>query len=244
MHIAYAQRDHQSYIRAAGRVSRILDQISPDDIKTFKLSSMNLTSMMHTIEIPRNVIRANLEDKNTANVQYVANVYKSNDSYKDLEFKPVAKFPEHNFGFTPALRSHVGGPDGFYFGELYLKGNSILTINRNLSLSTIAGVSITDNFDQIRLPSDSILPHVRTDIVDYLKGGRGFSITRMQLDYITNPFKSIYTKISAGIFEEMFGGIGGEILYRPFNNDIAIGAEIYHAKQRNFQQMFFLKNMM
>lgn len=242
MHVAYAQRAHQSYIRAAGRVSNILDQISPEDIKTFKLSSMNLTSLMHTIEIPRNVIRANLEDKNTANVQYVANVYKSNDSYEDLEFKPIAKFPEHNYGFTPALRSHIGGPDGFYFGELYLRGSSNLTFNRNLSLTTIAGLSVLDNFDQIRLPSDSILPHVRTDIVDYLKGGRGFSITRMQLDYITNPLNSIYTKISAGIFEEMFGGIGTEILYRPFKSNLAIGAEVYYAKQRNFQQMFKFQN--
>jgi len=242
MHVTYAQRVHQSYIRAAGRVSNILDQISPEDIEIFKLSSMNLTSLMHTIEIPRNEFRANLEDKNTANVQYVANVYKSNDSYQDLEFKPIAKFPEHNYGFTPALRSHIGGPDGFYFGELYLRGSSNLTFNRNLSLTTIAGLSVSDNFDQIRLPSDSILPHVRTDIVDYLKGGRGFSITRMQLDYITNPLNSIYTKISAGIFEEMFGGIGTEILYRPFKSDLAIGAEVYYAKQRNFQQMFKFQN--
>jgi len=238
MHVAYAQRNHQSYVRGAGRVSRILNDISPDSIESFKLSSMNADTIMHTIEIPRNQFVESMQDEDFASVKHSSEVSQFNKRFDDLEFVPRAKFPEHTYGFTPALRSHVGGPDGFYFGEAYIRANSMLMFSRDLSLTTSLGLSLVDNFDELKLPSDSVLPHVRTDIVDYLKGGRGVSVGRMQLDYIKNPLKNIYTKISGGLFEEMFGGIGGEALYRPFDKDYAIGIEAYYVRQRDYQQKF------
>jgi hypothetical protein len=36
----------------------------------------------------------------------------------------------------------------------------------------------------------------------------------------------------------MFGGIGGEILYRPFYSNWALGAELWKVKQRDYDQMF------
>jgi len=238
MHVAYAQRNHQSYVRGAGRVTSILNDLSPERIKTFKLSSMNADTIMHTIEIPRNQFVSSMQDKDFESVRYTSEVYQEDIRFDDLDFVPRAKFPEHTYAFTPALRSHVGGPDGFYFGEAYIRGNSMLMFNRALSLTTSVGYSLVDNFDDLKLPSDSVLPHVRTDIVDYLKGGRGFTIGRMQLDYIKKPLTNIYTKLSAGLFEEMFGGIGGEVLYRPFDKDYAFGAEVYHVKRRDFDQQF------
>ena len=34
----------------------------------------------------------------------------------------------------------------------------------------------------------------------------------------------------------MFGGFGGEILYRPFSKNYAVGAELWNAKQRSYKQ--------
>jgi len=57
------------------------------------------------------------------------------------------------------------------------------------------------------------------------------------MNYFQNPIKSIYTKISAGIFEPMFGGYGGEILYKPFNQNYGIGVELWKVHQRSFRQL-------
>ena len=73
------------------------------------------------------------------------------------------------------------------------------------------------NYDNLKLASDSSLPHVRTDIVKYLKESKDYSVRRMQLNYFLNPRKDFYAKLSGGLLEEMFGGVGGEVLYRPFN---------------------------
>ena len=47
-----------------------------------------------------------------------------------------------------------------------------------------------------------------------------------------------HAKISAGYFEQMFGGVGGEVLYRPFYKPWAIGAELWRVKQRSYRQLF------
>ena len=36
----------------------------------------------------------------------------------------------------------------------------------------------------------------------------------------------------------MFGGIGGEILYRPFNKNYGIGAELWRVQQRDYNMLF------
>ena len=76
------------------------------------------------------------------------------------------------------------------------------------------------------MASDSVLPHVRTEIVNYLKDSRSLAINRFQLNYFKSRNKNLYYKLSAGYLESMFAGFGGEILYRPFNSNISVGAEL------------------
>jgi hypothetical protein len=40
----------------------------------------------------------------------------------------------------------------------------------------------------------------------------------------------------------MFGGMGGEILYRPYNKNFGIGAEIWRVKKREFDQLLKFRN--
>ena len=58
----------------------------------------------------------------------------------------------------------------------------------------------------------------------------------MQLDYFWSPKKEIYAKASVGIFEMMYGGFGGEVLYKPFNSNLMIGLEAYKVRKRAFDQ--------
>ena len=47
-----------------------------------------------------------------------------------------------------------------------------------------------------------------------------FQLIDCNLILSANPYKELYTKFSAGIFERMFGGYGGEFLYRPFEKKL------------------------
>ena len=98
-----------------------------------------------------------------------------------------------------------------------------------------------EQFRQYAPSNDSLLPHVRTDIVDYLqKGATGINLLTLS-DYF-KPAPELYARVTAGYLEQMFAGVGGEVLYRPFGQRWALGADIYDVYQRNFDDLFGLQN--
>ena len=56
-----------------------------------------------------------------------------------------------------------------------------------------------------------------------------------------SPYKDIFVRADLGLLEEMFAGVGGEILYRPFNRNSAIGLSAHQVRQRDFDQLFRLR---
>ena len=91
------------------------------------------------------------------------------DNNNNYKFNPEAKYPALFHTIGPDIRSQIGGPDGFFFGDLKLKSRSELLLQRGLSLVSVISYGLYDNMDDLKLASDSVLPHVRTDIVKYLK---------------------------------------------------------------------------
>ena len=240
--VAFAQNKHASYPRAYGRAIHVLDQISPPDVTEFTLIPMNANFELAHITIPRSQYN---QYKLTNDYVLLAESMLISPPIKDLinefEYTPESTFPYFYYTLGPAIQSHIGGADRFYAGALNMELNSEILLQRNIGIQLIARQTIADTFDILDQPSDSILPHVRTDLIDYLQGAKGFSLVRLQGNIFHQPFPSIYTKLSAGVFEEMFGGFGGEVLYRDFSSNWAIGFEAYKVRQRSFRQLFNFK---
>ena len=234
--VVYAQNRHGSYTRSAGRVAKVLDEISPDFIEVFKITNVNANMGLHTIHISRDRFNRHNPIPIKDLTIDVEEIYPVKYDFESYDFKPETKFPAHYWKIVPHLRSQLGGPDGFYFGDLRVGLKSELLFQKNISLLTSMSAGIVNNFEELKLASDSILPHVRTDIVQYLKQSEKFSIERMQLSFFYNPRPNIYAKTTGGYLEPMFGGLGGEVLYKPFYKTWSVGAEIWRVKQRQYDQ--------
>ena len=236
--VAYAQSKFRTQTIAAGRALRILDDIAPNTIKKIEVSEVNGGMGMYSISATRSSLETSKRFKDPNILLPTATIDTLLYNKEDYQFKPAIKYPKFFYSIGPDVKSQIGGPDGFYFGDLRISAYSELLLSRNLSLITVLSQGITNNFSELKLPSDSILPHVRTDIVDYLKEGSGFTVRRMQLNYFKNPLEDLYFKFSAGIFESMFAGAGFEALYRPFSGNAAVGVDAWRVRQRDFNQMF------
>ncbi|MDC0080034.1 YjbH domain-containing protein [Pseudomonadota bacterium] len=237
--ITFSQSKYLNNAQALGRMANILNEISPDVIEEFSLVTINADQSMFAVDIPRAGYNLYKEAKKTDALLEEVRIYKPDPKqHLDHDYRPQPILPSFMYKISPAIRSQIGGPDGFYFGDLSLSIHSETLIKKNFNIMAVASVGLINNFDELKLASDSIIPHVRTDIVSYLKASKKSHITRLQANYFGNPYKSIYTKISAGIFEPMFAGYGGEILYKPFGQSFGIGAEIWKVKQRSYRQLF------
>jgi len=152
-------------------------------------------------------------------------------------FKLKYDFPEFYWTMSPGLKHQIGGPEGFYLGQLFWKTDTNIKFSKNLSLYGSFGINLYDTFNDFNNASYSDIPHVRSDIQDYLKEGKN-NIQRMQLQYMFSPLKDVYFRADLGLLEEMFGGVGGEVLYRPFTKNYSLGLSLHKVKQRGFKQRF------
>ena len=238
--ISISTSDHRNAIRSssyAAYISKKVADLNDIDINLISVTHINAGQELNNI----NYLANYFDDESNIPIEIkIRNTSLDSgqpNGYLEDEFKPTIKFPVIFSSISPALISHIGNPEKFYFGGLNLQHISEIQLNRNLLLSTELNARVYSNFkDTISGPA-SRMQHVRTDLVEYLKEDNLY-ISRMQLDYIWSPYKDIYTKISGGIFEPMFGGFGAEVLYKPFSRNFNVGAELFYVKQRSFNQRF------
>ena len=241
--IAIASSRFQSITRPAGRAARIAASLAPDSIEKINIYSMNGDYEVAKISIAKDkFIKADSKKVSSTELLLTSELDSSvqNPLYTRAKFIPKVNFPEFNWTMSPALKHQIGGPEGFYLGQLFWKTDTTIKLKRNLLLYTSFGINIYDTFNNLNNPSQSSIPKVRSDIQEYLSKGKN-NLQRMQLEYFNSPFKDIFTRLDIGILEEMFGGIGGEILYRPFDKNYALGFSLHKVKKRAFNQRFSFK---
>ena len=242
--VAIASQRFFEATRPIGRTARIVSALSPEGIERINIHAMNGDFEVATISLGKDYF--DQADKGSLSSMELLELSDldsdgSQPLYKNADFIPTVNFPEFSWNMSPGLKHQIGGPEGFYLGQLYWKTDLGIKFKRNLSLKTSIGINIYDTFDDFANPSLSEIPHVRSDIQDYLAEGKN-NIQRMQLEYYGSPFKDIYTRLDVGYLEEMFGGFGGEILYRPFDKKYALGMTVHRVKQRAYNQLFSFRD--
>ena len=238
--LAVASKRFYSFTRTAGRSARIASALSQKSVKEINVHVMNGDLEIATISLDRDEFDQADSNAGSPSELFYKSEMKSDSSnplYKTADFKPTVKFPEFSWNMSPALKHQIGGPEAFYLGQLFWSTDTIIKFRRNLSLYTSFGINLYDTFSDFNNPSSSELPHVRSDIQDYLKEGKN-NIQRMKLEYLFSPYKDIFVRADFGILEEMFAGVGGEVLYRPYDRRSAIGVSVHKVKQRGYNQLF------
>jgi len=238
--IVFNQVRFRSFPRAVGRTARIVSALTPDEVEEINVYLMNGDIEISSVSLHKDEFDKSIENRSTSSevlFKSKINPPGNRPQYKKTEFKPTVRYPEFFWSVSPALRHQIGGPEAFYLGQLWGKIDTTLIFQRGLSLSTVLGFDIYNNFNELNNASKSDIPHVRSDIQEYLKEGET-NIARMQLSYIWSPYRDLFARVDLGLFEEMFGGFGGEIYYRPFTSKFSTTISYHHVKQRGFKQRF------
>ena len=240
LYISISTSQHRSAVRSsyyAGAIASEVSQAHKIDINQINISHINAGIELNNITY----IASHLDRNKNIPVEIIERYTKldsgNKNSYKNHIFQPSVNFPVIFSSFSPALVSYIGNPEKFYFGGLDLQNISEVQFNRNLLLSSQVNYSLYNNFQDTVSGSASRMEHVRTDKAQYLINANLY-IKRFQLDYVWSPQKNLYAKISGGIFEDMFGGFGGQVLYKPFDSNFNISFEGFYVKQRGYEQIF------
>jgi hypothetical protein len=97
--------------------------------------------------------------------------------------------------------------------------------------------ALWENVSDVTQPSNSELPHVRTDIAEYRRGG-DVKLMKALFNQYAHPAARVYARGSAGIYEEMYSGAGGQLLYLGADGGWAVDLAVDALRQREFEGGF------
>ena len=242
VHVWLTQDRYRNPAKAVGRTARVLSATAPAEVSEFIISSVD--QGMETFQAV--VQRADFEKAARGDAPEdlalsAVTLCQPGQGYGNAEYFDATRFPAFSWDTGPAVRQSIGGPNTFYAGQLYWKLGGAVALTDHINITAAGGFNIVNNFNKLTLVSNSTLPHVRSDIVDYLQQGKD-GLINLEADYHWSPYPDWYHRFSAGIFEEMYGGVATELLYRPYGSRLAVSLDINRVRQRAFDETFAFRD--
>jgi len=138
-------------------------------------------------------------------------------------------------GFTVVpfkLNFFFNDPSGAFHYDTF----SQLTYRRHIGngwfVNSAARLTLFEDVSDVTQASNSLLPHVRSDVALYRREANRVTLNSLLLNKYSQLGERFYGRWSAGYYEEMFAGTGGQILYLPKQSDWAFDLSVDWLKQR------------
>ena len=175
--------------------------------------------------------------------------YSTGNSYDVTRIRKLSgrtlRQPQHRTDFVTGKinsvinvksRFQLFDPDDPARYQVYAEVASEYALSNHWALRSSIAINIDHNFNESqRQQSDSVLPKVRSDIVQYLQKGES-GLDRLLVEGRDTKGRSLHYRAFAGYFETMYAGFGGELLYWPFKSRVAFGGSLAYVRQRDFQR--------
>jgi membrane-associated phospholipid phosphatase len=215
------------------RVIRVLHRDAPASSRTFSITLQQYGLVLSHLEVDRSEwVARHLAPQPPALRQPIGQV----SALPPTKALPGAsQRPGMNVEIGPSFRQSIGGPDGFILYQLGLQGQAEYRVTDSTWFYGALNARLLDNYGLFKYDAPSDLPRVRTYQREYVTSAR-LTMPVAQITQVHDLGNGHYASVYAGMLEPMFGGVGGEWLYRPWRGPVAIGADINRVRQRDFNQ--------
>lgn len=241
LNVHYTNSAYQYEADAMRRLLALLDLYAPRDVRsvvvTGQTSNVNTHSLHASLRRGREPWAAEVDP---AQVRREATLMPPL-SAEDPDYETQFRYPSLSFSGGLGVRPYLFDPDHPFLYQLYARIGAYLNLGDGWGVSGSFVQNIHNQFEDIARQSNSVLPRVRTDVVRYLTEGES-GIDRLLLMKRGQVGPEFYYLGFAGILEEMYSGVGGEVLYRPFGSRVAFGANLIGVQQRDFDKDFGLRD--
>jgi len=226
--------------KVIGRATRILDNAAPSDVDWFTVVSTSegvpvVQTSVHREPFHRLLTHDLAPDDFRRSVE--------RDRPVPASGTPLYRAPLQHYrgSLGMGLAQTIGGPDAFILYQVFGEYDADYHFSRNVWLSGQLNANLLNNYDRFRYDAPSNLPRVRTYMREYLTTSR-VNLANLQLNATAKLGPDLYGMAYGGLLESMYGGVGGEMLYRPLGQRWALGGNVNWVRQRGFAQHFGLRD--
>ncbi|WP_158617242.1 YjbH domain-containing protein [Falsigemmobacter faecalis] len=216
--------------QALGRAGRALSRSLPSSVEYFDIVPVERGMDLSVIRISRSDLEALEHQPDQADLLWQRSRLSEAASGAPAmtEFAPA---PRLTWDLAPFLRYSLFDPDSPLRFDTGLRLRGEWQIARGLTLAGAIEQRLAGTMGQQARPSNSVLPHVRTD--DYLRSRRDTRLASLYLASYARPGRHLYSRVTAGYLERGYAGLSGELLWKPVGSRLALGAELHHVRQRS-----------
>ena len=222
--------------QAMGRVARAMSQVLPASVEVFGIVPM--VKGMPGIEVTFR--RSDLEalelapDSATA-LREVAQFGPARAPSALLAYNPDL-YPKLLWSISPFVNIRLFDDTVAPSADIALRAAATYEVAPGLILSGSVTKNLLGSLNASN-PDPSPLPPVRRDSGLYDTLGDP-AVERLTAAWYAAIGPDVYSRVTVGYLERMFGGISGEVLWRPTNERWALGAEASYVAQRDPDNAF------
>jgi hypothetical protein len=226
---------YSSFANAVGRAARALAQAMPSSVETFRLVPVSNGIALSTTTIRRSDLEALEFDEMATEALLAVTDFSDTPDLSETALPARDLYPDFAGSISPYFAPAYFDPDRPFRLDVGVDLQATYRPAPGWILAGTVRQRIAGNVKDGR-PSNSQLPHVRTDQVLYAQYG-----TTMNNLYVTRqwrPGKDLYARVTVGYLETMYGGISTEVLWKPVSSQLGLGAELNYVRQREYDQRF------
>ena len=236
-----SNRRYRNESVVVGRAARAMARILPPSVEIFKITPVRNGLPVSTVTIRRSDLER-LEFQPDASGLLLANAdFDEATPSLENEIRPVDLYPQFSWSVGPFLSPSFFDPDEPARFDAGLAGEFRYRPGAGWLVAGQVRGRIIGNVEDSPVV-ESLLPRVRTDTALFAAEA-DLPITQLYVAKQWKTSKNTYARVTAGYLESQFGGVSGEVLWKPQDSKLAIGVEANYARQRDFDQLFGFQDL-
>lgn len=234
--VRYENSKYRSEAQAMGHVVRILSFLLPDHYESFVLEPTDRGIALSSTRLQRRDVE-----------RFSQSVGGTRGIYDSAEFGPARSADTlttvqtdqsaFEWGVRPYSDLTLFDPTNPATFDVGIEAVARYEFSPAFVLSGAVRDRLWTNRDGKASGSGSVLPHVRSDIGRYGQTG-SLALSNLAAAWYGIPGDNLYSRLTVGYLEQMFGGISAELLWKRTDSPFALGAELNYVAQRDFDMGF------
>ncbi len=231
--VRYTNTRYRSEAQAMGRAVRILTHYLPDTVTIIAAEPSRNGIALASVQFARSELEQQ-EIRATGAYDLMMASTISDAASSEIANTVIDKDPRFMWGALPYMQLLVfNGRD-----PVEVDVGAELTASYKIRPNLVIDGSFRQSFLGAReltalreVVVETDYPAVRTSGRDYGLDGLPV-IQNLTLTHYGRPAENIYSRTTVGYLEKMYGGVSGELLWKPVDSRLALGAELNYVAQR------------
>ena len=238
-HVRIRNDTYDMRSQALGRTFRVLSRTLPNSIETINVTLMANGIPASTLSFSRSDLER-LEHAPAADALAAAD-FRDTLSFSDFPTALPGEYPRFNWSIGPYLETSYFDPDEPVRMDVGLRAKADYDLGSGWQAAGAVTLKAFGNIDDITRTSNSVIPHVRSDVAEYFKTDDPV-MERLTVAKYFRPAEDFYGRVTAGYLERMYAGVSAEVLWKPVDSRLALGVEANYVRPRDFDQGFGLRS--